>query len=994
MPTSVEPRELLEETVEHLGYSSAEGFVRSTSRIPPSARSFVWRELRRKAGVASAYFRGGVPLIAFAHASSTREIEHLHRRLWNLSRVPILLAATPEEIAAYSCFIGPGPHGELSDALLQRTTPGTPEVLQEFSRFHVESGSVATRYRPKFKRSARVDRHLLDNLRALRKRLSGEDERRRAVDQLIGRSIFIRYFEDRGILSAEHLQELTPHNSYLEVLKSGVQPTYSLFRALALRFNGDVFSVGPDESRVMTSEDLHTISAFFAGMDTATGQQALWPYDFSVIPPELISAIYEQLLEEDQKKDAAYYTPRTVVDLVLDETLPWGAPPVATRLLDPACGSGIFLAEAFRRKVFQAQQSRSKKARLSFEELSALLTASIFGVDKNPSAVSVAALALYLALLEELEPPIVWERARLPRLVGRNLVVSDFFDPNPLSEQRFDLVVGNPPWKSQLSASAARYVERAGHVVPDQQLALVFLLRAGELLSPGGRIGLVLPAKALLHNKSDTSLALRRDVMARFSLETVIDLSILRKGTFSKATAPAVVVVARLSTEATLIAAERGAELQVHPDARKDSAETGSIVHVVPRDSPLQRTLDGFVVSQDDIHLVSQSLATSAPDIWKVLLWGSMRDWDLVARLRANFTALGDIAREHGWVHGQGFQVKGGDKNDASQLLGLPFVPTKSIHPFYVVPSPERVHDRVMHRPRDRRLYEAPHLLIRRGLVRGRPAAAFLAEAAAFNNGIFGIAAPRRDDQLLRLICAFINSSLGSYYQFMTSSSWGVEREFIEENEYLSMPVAVPGNAVLARILDAARRLESEAPATAGHTAASSSEELDEAVFDAYALGDQDRDRIRDALTTLIDQFDHPTASAAFKPPSEPALASYVARLQELLGESVPSLTVNAWVSEASTAYMVANVRFIERGGAASDNTAPLAGDVVGSLIRQAEAIVQERPSPATVVQPTLLLFSGSEVHLLKPKELRYWTLSSALDDASEILGGVAGRAR
>lgn len=187
------------------------------------------------------------------------------------------------------------------------------------------------------------------------------------------------------------------------------------------------------------------IGEFFKGTDLTSGQQSFWPFDFSVIPPELLSSIYEQLLEQTQKKNAAYYTPRQLVTAMLDEVVPWNAN-VDQRILDPACGSGVFLAEAYRRCVYRVK--RLGRADVSLESLAKLMTASIFGVDKSEQAIRVTAFSLYLALLDEVETPTVWEHARLPTLMGRNLLVDDFFQAE-VASNGFDVIVANPPGRAR-----------------------------------------------------------------------------------------------------------------------------------------------------------------------------------------------------------------------------------------------------------------------------------------------------------------------------------------------------------------------------------------------------------------------------------------------------------------------------------------------------------------------------------------------------------------
>lgn len=171
---------------------------------------------------------------------------------------------------------------------------------------------------------------------------------------------------------------------------SSVATTNRLFEGLTARFNGDVFGSIPPALRAVESADLTQIAALLRGDDLLTGQQSLWLYDFSVLPADLVSSVYEELLAPTRKKDSAYYTPRFLVDLLLDEVLPWESdrssfsPP---KLADIACGSGAFMIEAFRRMVYLARSQA--KRRLTYPELTHLLLNNIYGIDHNASAARV-----------------------------------------------------------------------------------------------------------------------------------------------------------------------------------------------------------------------------------------------------------------------------------------------------------------------------------------------------------------------------------------------------------------------------------------------------------------------------------------------------------------------------------------------------------------------------------------------------------------------------
>src|SRR5687767_14013036 len=96
------PPDRLGKVTDVLGNRGTSGYV-DGSIVEIGARDFVWRDLKEKCQIDAAYFRGAVPLVAFVEAESAQEVTRAHRRLWNFGRVPVLIAATPEEVLALSC---------------------------------------------------------------------------------------------------------------------------------------------------------------------------------------------------------------------------------------------------------------------------------------------------------------------------------------------------------------------------------------------------------------------------------------------------------------------------------------------------------------------------------------------------------------------------------------------------------------------------------------------------------------------------------------------------------------------------------------------------------------------------------------------------------------------------------------------------------------------------------------------------------------------------
>lgn len=950
-------QELIQDVAVALGYQDSAGYV-DGAPADPGARAFIWSDLHQKCGVDAAYFKGAVPVVAFASTGSRSDALHTQRRLWNYGRVPVLIAATTTEVFALSCNTS-GTAKNPDAAVLERAQAGQElaTVLADFTRFSIESGRLTERHGQQLDKRNRVDQVLLRNLQHLRTRLlrAGVEETR--IEPLLGRSIFVRYLEDRGILRSEDLAELDQPESFMSTLERGWDAVASFFGVMSDHFNGDVFRRGAISDSV-SQEALDVLRDFFLATDLETGQQSLWRYDFSIIPPELISSIYEQLLVTTQKTDAAYYTPRHVVDLVLDELLPpdWSA--AGTRaILDPACGSGIFLTEAFRRIVYRYTAVRRQRA--NFDELSELLVNSIFGIDRSADAIGVTAFGLYLALLEHVDPRTVWLTARLPSLIGSNLVVSDFFDDNSLTSRKFDAIAGNPPWQSKLSPSAERYLQDAEHTVPDRQVAVAFVWRAVELLRDHGSVGFVLPSKTILHNRMGTADRFRLRFFSKLCVRTIIDLSPLRKELFGAASNPAAIAIFGSG--------------DTHP-----SDET--LLHASPRRTPVGQIVDGIAIPQQNIRRIPASVARADPSIWKPLLWGGSADVSLVQHLRESFVSLREMADKNGWSNGPGFQiVKHGDENDASHLADLPRLATKHLHgmqlPTELLPP---VTDGTMHRPRKLEIYLAPHIIMRKGF-KAFPESAFVPYDATFTDGLFAIAADSSDKRQLQAIAAILNSSVGRYWFMMTGSSWGVEREQLHHREWMTVPVPflteMQVTTLSEIVIDAAN----------GAAEASWRSRLDAAVEEAYGLTQMERQVVSDALTIRLSELRSGWRSHAYAPPESAHFGDYATALREHLDR----LEVGDWqvgLTERSHGFAVVTCRHREYSESDDQEDRFFS---VQQLLSDRAYEQDAWLSTATIVEPEAVVLDGNAVHLVKPDRLSCWLLSSSSADAAEVFGAL-----
>jgi methylase of polypeptide subunit release factors len=195
-----------------------------------------------------------------------------------------------------------------------------------------------------------------------------------------------------------------------------------------------------------------------------------------------IGAAYEATLDQAARRQGAHYTPPAVAEFLVANCFELAPARPVLRCCDPACGGGVFLVACA-----QALVQRGTEPRIALD--------AVVGIDIDPGAAAASRAAL-----------IAWARDHgiadpVPRVeVGDGLMWNV-----PDVEAGFDVVVGNPPFQSQLSSATARTSDRRAevrsHLGPAAggyvDTAVLFLLAGRTLLAPGGVLCLIQPRSSL-----------------------------------------------------------------------------------------------------------------------------------------------------------------------------------------------------------------------------------------------------------------------------------------------------------------------------------------------------------------------------------------------------------------------------------------------------------------------------------------------------------------
>lgn len=285
---------------------------------------------------------------------------------------------------------------------------------------------------------------------------------------------------------------------------------------------------------------------------------SIWRYyDFNLLPIEFISRLYERFvvaIDDKQKSTGAFYTPPHLARLLINELLPFDKDLDFNtfKLLDPSCGSGIFLVLAYKRLI-TLWMIKNKKSSIRGERditaIKSILSNCIFGVDINEDALSITATSLQIELSSHIKPKEIWENLTFDSLESLgNLTNQGFAKWYKINNNKFDIIAGNPPFnisKSEMLKNIKKNIDddftketffdynNKKQSFPDSNPAIIFLHKSLEkLLKPEGVIYMIMPAATFLHTTK--SFEYRKSLMTRWNLERVYDFTPLREHLWGK----------------------------------------------------------------------------------------------------------------------------------------------------------------------------------------------------------------------------------------------------------------------------------------------------------------------------------------------------------------------------------------------------------------------------------------------------------------------------
>lgn len=944
-----------------------------------------------------------------------RQVAQWHRATWNNGLARMLWVVTPTEVRVFNAYAKPPDSGQVIDnpevQLFQTVASQLVDIKKaRLLRRDIESGAFwESDAGKRIDKDHRVDHELLDDLRLAANNLRQQGLDSPRAHRLLLQTIFVAFLEARGLLPKSVFDGLKA-NSFADVV-ADVGMTRRFFNRMHKEFDADLFPALSDDDAPaspqmpLTGSQLHVVWRILNKTDQ-NEQQRFWPYDFRVVPIELISSIYEDFLRTQDEKGAeehgVHYTPLNLVHLVLSEVLD-SSVPLDAKVLDLSCGSGVFLVEALRRLV---ARRIARGEPLSRKLIRDVLYNQIFGVDIKSAAVEVAAFSLCLTALE-LEPSHAnGSPIRFPRpLTEGNLFAADAFDRNapfnsaePFKSKSFSVVVGNPPWtspKGKGSRNAAavppKHIKYCQTCVPPFPLAHdnppdpAFFRRAQDFSQKGAKFGMIVAATRFYSQQED-SQKVKRAIFSRYRPRVVINLSQVHRDLFPNAQQPALVLIAENTpaTESdtfTLFSVERSKSFKNH---------------------------GAFEIGPESArHLPVLDVATKM-DALKVASWGTARDWVLVQKLLKCDT-LSTVLKNMGVTPCSGYNHGTPWKPTPAEMLGKKHLSQDAFHHCGIQLSSLPKFDKPkLEAPRDPKIYRAPLLLIANSLVRNRnrAASAYVNSDVIYSKMFTGIPVTNIGHRDVRFLNGILNSAVVTYFLFLSSPAWGVERYTLRQTEWMLVPIPSLADAPtgpLESLLEAEKALRDSAAKGADQSALLPN--LDRAAYDLYGLSRNERALVEDMLDLTIDfQCEH-EASAALQACTATELeryAAWVIRNIDPILQSKREYTLNARIFDwprTKTAKTVTHpsrsLRAVEfsfvKGSPKEDPIDTVNFIDLDAALDMIANELDEELVENLYTRRHLRIYDDNRVYVIKPDQKRCWSRSAALSDADAIIADHLG---
>jgi restriction-modification enzyme MmeI-like protein/restriction endonuclease TaqI-like protein len=824
-----------------------------------------------------------------------KEFFELRRYVWNEDRYDLYFVADKykSNIQAVLYYAKTNPRSD--EVKIASFTGRDTKKLEKIKKWKFDSGAFWEEYGEiisKVRDKNKIDKKLVEQLRQLKNKLQEELNQQgqnndKIVQALIDRTLFIKFLEDNHIINSFFYHYNFPKYSnndcelgYKTFLKEyDVDSINKLFGEINKIFNNVLFETPSVKKKYLTDNVLDLIYEAIRQQNWHTGQMSLFDFRFDVIPIEFISHIYEVFLEEKQLENGIFYTPRNLAELIIDDTVT-----CTGTVLDPACGSGIFLVLALRR-MLKNDPPKSDKVSDIIKYRNKLLKENIFGIEIKNIAWRLTIFSLYLEILKGIRAEDIKEYIKtklesdceftlFPYDFSSNIIKGNALDMeenrSPHKGKLFKYILGNPPFfkindKNAENDFISNYQTqinnetlKANVIVEHKQISQAFMIKIKDWASPETRFGFVLNSSNFYNDDSK----FQSFFFEHYQIETFYELSHVKDILFRKASESVVVTIFNNKKIVENI-------LRYYPVYMGTFSEVfdfliiqeDNVIKIKQRDILTKKVIlrDHLIGNKYDLKLLCKMSNNDKLESFLLKdknsssFKGAERATSETVRGKIKFSKaeFESLSKKEKVLEHEKFALKNYLSKTKTNYFNIPYIyqPGNKVIPFQILNidgymNITDLNKQNFQRPRNSFIYEGKNIIFNR--FGERIESAFVNSTLVFSNLIYGI--KLRNKNLYYLFTSILNSDLVNYYLLLKYRK-RVDGNFSNLDTVAIKNIPVPSNLdeyLVSEISKLGQQLTEGELQYKGEI----KKRLNTLIFDLYNLNFLERQRIKDFFET------------------------------------------------------------------------------------------------------------------------------------------------
>ncbi|MEL6720339.1 MAG: hypothetical protein AAFP82_16645, partial [Bacteroidota bacterium] len=422
------------------------------------------------------------------------------------------------------------------------------------------------------------------------------------------------------------------------------------------------------------------------------------------------------------------------------------------------------------------------------------------------------------------------------------------------------------------------------------------------------------------------------------------------------------------------------------------------LMYCAPKTAIKNKIIDGIAIDPTDIkYLPREECEKSDTKIWKIAMWGTEKDYKIINLLKSVPTIDDTIKNNLTLKKGGGFQTSNPkyDLSDSPILEKIPYIEAAKVERYYSKKENtiEEIPFTKFERLGTKTSYLSPHLLLKTGQSQKKFCASFLDYDCSFTKTIYGIHSTTNDTNYLKVLAGFLNSNLATYILFLSSASWGVEREEVKPNETLSLPdinliLNEKGKEILIRSIDEIIEIIDGSTLNEKKSILHLEQQIENVLMKGFDFTNTQNILIQDLLDYKLDAFQNKQKSIAYNPTNINDRQQYAEFLCKTMNQYVDydkELSVWANVFELSPRIPLNVTILYFNQKKQADEIITLPEKQIGQILKQMEKYSYDAHSESIYYRRFFRYYADDKLYIIKPNEKRFWSRSMAINDASEI---------